>query len=229
MILRPPLFFFFLMIRRPPRSTLFPYTTLFRSIHCSHLPALWWGEYRSIQLAWRTFVCSEHDRRYLADRLRLSGIVTVPNAVQIPSAQPVTSDPTVLFLGTYAYKPNIEAADFLIRHVWPQIHHTVPKARLIIAGKCPEAIPSYNGCLPAVEFTGFVTDLPRLYAEARVVSVPILSGSGTRIKIIEAAAYGKPIVTTSLGVEGLSFRNGSELVIRDDPASFAEACVQLLQ
>jgi len=100
---------------------------------------------------------------------------------------------------------------------------------LIIAGKYPEAIPSYNACVPGVEFAGFVSDLHKLYARSRVVSAPILSGSGTRLKIIEAAAYGKPIVATRLGVEGLHFDNGSELLIRDDPTSFADACVQLLQ
>ena len=75
---------------------------------------------------------------------------------------------------------------------------------------------------------GFVSDLRGLYARSRVVCAPILSGAGTRIKIIEAAMYGKPTVATRIGAEGLEFRDGHELLLRDDARSFANACVELL-
>ena len=105
----------------------------------------------------------------------------------------------------------------------------MPEARLIIAGASPEYIRGYHSRLPSVEFPGFVDDLDSLYRRSRVVCAPILSGGGTRVKIIEAAAHGKPIASTRLGAEGLDLRDGHELLLRDDPESFAQACLHLLK
>jgi glycosyltransferase involved in cell wall biosynthesis len=198
-----------------------------RSYLC--VPALWWGERKAIRLARRTFVCSERDRRYLADRWRLPGVVTVPNAVSTAKLLPVSSDPTLLFLGSYRYHPNVQAAEFLLKQIWPRIHRTIPAARLVIAGVCPERIPGFSTDMPGVEFPGFMDDLEALYRRSRVVCCPILAGGGTRIKIIEAAAYGRPIVATRVAAEGLEMHDGSELLLRDDPNSFAEACLRLLK
>ena len=83
--------------------------------------------------------------------------------------------------------------------------------------------------LPAVKFTGFVDDIVGLYERSRIVCCPIFSGGGTRVKIIEAAAYGKPIVSTRIGAEGIEMHDDKELLLRDDPSGFAEACVTLLK
>ncbi|MHC5733168.1 MAG: glycosyltransferase family 4 protein, partial [Nostoc sp.] len=86
---------------------------------------------------------------------------------------------------------NVIGANFLIENIWPLIYQQHPEARLIIAGKSPENIRTYSDNIPGVEFTGFVPDINALYDQTRVVCCPILSGGGTRLKIIEAAAYGK--------------------------------------
>jgi glycosyltransferase involved in cell wall biosynthesis len=193
------------------------------------VPAVWWGEYRAIRQAKLTFVCSEQDRNYLTNRWNLPGVVTIPNAVTIPELQPLTQEPTLLFIGS-DYKPNIDAAELLIRRIWPRVYQDMPMARLIIAGvEFPNKIRNYCPSAPGVEFTGFVHDLGELYRRARIICAPILSGSGTRVKIIEAAAYGKPIVATSIGAEGINMRDGCELLLRDDPESFATACINLLK
>jgi glycosyltransferase involved in cell wall biosynthesis len=201
----------------------------YKLLQYSHLPALLWAGVRAIRLARRTFVCSETDRKYLAGRWKLPGIVTIPNSVMGTKCLPVTSEPTLLFLGTYGYEPNAQAADFLIAKIWPHVLRAIPSARLIIAGRRPEQITAYFRPAPGVEFSGFVDDLESLYSRSRVVCCPILRGGGTRIKIIEAAAYGKPIVATSLGAEGLHMQDGRELLIRDNPDSFARACIDLLK
>ena len=195
----------------------------------ARIPALWWGERRAIRMAHRTFVCSDLDREYLTKRCRLSGIATVPNAVARVERLPGAAEPTLLFVGAYWYQPNADAAAFLIERVWPRIHQAMPQARLIIAGVSPELIPGYNSRPPGVEFTGFVDDLEALYRRSAVVCAPILSGAGTRVKIIEAAAYGRPVVSTTLGAEGLSLRDGRELLLRDEPGPFAGACLELLR
>ena len=192
------------------------------------LPALLWGQYRSIRLSDRTFVCSEVDRRFIVNHYRLKGVVSIPNAVKIPEPQPIASEKALLFIGSYFHKPNVDAAEFLIKRIWPHIHEALPTATLIIAGSPSERIPSYRFDMPGIRFTGFVDDLDDLYRQSRVVCAPILSGSGTRVKIIEAAAYGKPIVSTVLGAEGIEMNHGQEIFLYDDPVSFAKACIELL-
>jgi glycosyltransferase involved in cell wall biosynthesis len=192
-------------------------------------PTLCRGEIKAIQLAHRTFVCSDKDQEYLTNRWGLKGVVKVPNAIKIPLAQPITPEQTLLFLGSYNYKPNVDAAEFLIQKIWPLIHRELPKATLTVAGSPSDSIPSFRAGIKGVRFTGFVEDLDSLYRQSRVVCVPILSGGGTRVKIIEAAAYGKPIVSTNIGAEGLQMRDDHDIVIRDDPELFAEACIKLLK
>jgi len=192
------------------------------------LPTLCWGEYKAIQLAHRTFVCSDKDREYLTNRCHLKGVTKIPNAVKIPESQPITMAQTMLFLGSYNHKPNIDAAEFLIRKIWPLVHRALPTATLIIAGFPPDRIPSYSAGIQGVRFTGFVEDLDGLYRQSRVVCAPILSGSGTRVKIIEAAAYSRPIVSTRIGAEGIEIQDGEGILLRDDPKSFAKACIRLL-
>ncbi len=193
-----------------------------------YVPALVFGERRAIRRARETFVCSPSDRRYLSERWRLPRISVVPNAISIPRAQPAPEESTVLFLGNFGYEPNLQAARFLIKTIWPRIRKASPKARLIIAGDCSDRIGYTHEVDYGIELTGFVDDLEALYRRSRIVAVPILAGSGTRIKIIEAAAYGKPIVATSVGAEGLEMRDGHELLIRNAPDAFAAACVRLL-
>jgi glycosyltransferase involved in cell wall biosynthesis len=191
-------------------------------------PALCLGEYKAINLAHRTFVCSDKDRNYLTNRWRLKGVVKVPNAIKIPSVQPPTPEQTLLFIGSYLHNPNIDAAEFLIQKIWPFVHRAIPAATLIIAGSPSDRIPSCRAGTKGVMFTGFVKELDDLYRQSRVVCAPILYGGGTRVKIIEAAAYGKPIVSTRIGAEGIEMKDGIEILLRDDPKSFAEACIRLL-
>jgi glycosyltransferase involved in cell wall biosynthesis len=192
------------------------------------IPALWWGELQGIRLATVTFVCSERDRFYLTNKWRLPGVQVIPNTVNIPKVQPMTTEPTLLFLASYQYQPNLQAANFLLEKIWPYIYRIMPEAKLIIAGREEQNIGSYSKNLPGVEFTGFVEDLDALYRRTRVVCCPILSGGGTRIKMIEAAAYGKAIVSTSVGAEGLRMSNEKDFLLRNNPKKFALACLELL-
>jgi glycosyltransferase involved in cell wall biosynthesis len=193
------------------------------------IPALWWGELHAIRKASLTFVCSESDRLYLTKQWQLSGVEVVPNTVNIPEPQPIVIEPTLLFLASYQYEPNLNAANFLLERIWPYIYQEMPEAKLIISGREPQKIRSYSKKIPGVEFTGFVEDLNALYQRSRVVCCPILSGGGTRIKMVEAAAYGKPIVATAIGAEGLIMSNGQEFLLRNNPKEFALACLDLLR
>ncbi|QLE43595.1 glycosyltransferase family 4 protein [Nostoc sp. C052] len=186
---------------------------------------------RAVAISDLTFVCSEIDRKYVSEKFNDSQVKTVANAVTIPTTKSLLpSNKNLLFLGNYDQSPNnVIGANFLIEKIWPLIYQQQPEARLIIAGKSPDNIRTYNDNIPGVEFTGFVTDINALYDQTRVVCCPILSGGGTRLKIIEAAAYGKPIVSTSVGAEGLEIIDGKEYMLRDQPEDFAQACLELFR
>ncbi|MDX2229167.1 MAG: glycosyltransferase [Leptolyngbyaceae cyanobacterium bins.349] len=199
------------------------------SLYWLHVPARFWGEYRAIQKSSKTFVCSELDKTHLGKHLKLDNVEVIPNSTQIPVEQEITSVPTLLLLGSYSYGPNIEAAEFLIEKVLPRVQQVIPQASLIIAGRNPQNIRFYSHDIRGVEFLGFVHDLEKLYLRSRVVCCPIFSGAGTRIKIVEAAAYGKPIVATCIGIEGLQMENGKHFLLRNEVEEFSEACIELLQ
>lgn len=194
------------------------------------VPAILFAERRAAKASARTFVCSQEDRRYLM-RLGVGrGVVVMPNAVSFsPSPQQVLAEKTILFLGTYIYPPNVEAAQRLISRIWPLVQRQIPTARLIIAGNSPESIPAFCSSPAGVEFTGFVDDLDALYSRSRLICCPLSNGGGTRIKLIEAASRKKPIISTTIGAEGLSFDDGIEILIRDDDEKIAEACIHLLK
>jgi len=225
----PPVYFdlddiehraFIRTVRQPPywRSKFLQYLKV---------PSLVWLERRAMKLARKTFVCSEIDRNYLKKTWRLPGVVAVPNAIDIPPVHEPPVHPSFLFLGTYNYRPNVVAADYLVKTIWPVIKRELPEARLILAGEQPENLECYHEQHDGVEIRGFVADLEQLYRDVRVVCCPIQAGGGTRIKIIEAAAYGKAIVSTSLGAEGLAFVDGQEILLKDQSDSFARACIDL--
>jgi glycosyltransferase involved in cell wall biosynthesis len=192
------------------------------------LPLLKRWENRALRASRAAFVCSEQDRAHLRRAFGDENVVVVPNAIELPSVKALPDRQTLLFLGLLSYHPNTLAADHLIQNIWPKVLSVLPEARLLIAGAKPEWLASYKERPNGVTFVGFVDDLEKLYEEVTVVCCPILYGSGTRIKILEAAAHGKPVVSTALGAEGLQLKDGSEILVRDDPSSFADACIRLL-
>jgi glycosyltransferase involved in cell wall biosynthesis len=191
------------------------------------IPAMKRGEQRAVRMAAETYVCSGKDREYIEREFRQPKVFIIPNAVDIPHPHPGSTAPNLLFLGS-DYGANIDAAEFMADKIWPAIHSGVPDAKLIIAGISPERMKNRGTYAPGIEITGFVRDLDSLYQTSRVIVTPILVGGGTRYKIIEAAAYSKPVVSTAMGAEGLEFAPGKEILIRDDPESFAETCIELL-
>jgi glycosyltransferase involved in cell wall biosynthesis len=194
-----------------------------------HVPAVILAEHRAARLARSIFVCSESDRLYLQKLGFGKGVICVPNSIDIPNnIPPAPKQPTILFLGVLRWPPNADAADRLISRIWPRVRSKVPTARLIIAGDSPQSVQSFASKPIGVEFPGVVPDLEQLYRESRVICCPITRGAGTRLKLVEAAAFGKAIVSTTIGAEGLSFENGTEILIRDEDDSIADACVRLL-
>jgi hypothetical protein len=192
------------------------------------LPALRQGEYRAVRAAGIALVCSELDRQYLRHRWAMHNVEVVPNALAVPVASPVPAAKTALFLGMHSYEPNRVGAEFLVHQVWPKVHALHPDAVLVVAGKHCELISGHGRPPAGVRFEGFVADLAGLYASTRVVCAPILSGGGTRIKLIEGALHARPLVATSIGAEGLDFSpERGEIVLADTAEDFARSLSSL--
>ncbi|MGE5384605.1 MAG: glycosyltransferase [Betaproteobacteria bacterium] len=192
------------------------------------VPALIRGERQAVRLTEKTFVCSRLDVEKLKAIGGAGRAAVLPNSVAFPPLAPPAEAPTLLFLGTFLYPPNVHAMEYMLDKVWPLVRAQIPAARLVIGGNKPEEIRHFAQPPAGVDFAGFIPSLDDAYAAARAVVCPVLSGGGTRVKIVEAAAYARAVVSTTLGMEGLDFTADKEILIGDTPEAFAAHCVQLL-
>jgi polysaccharide biosynthesis protein PslH len=177
-------------------------------------------------------LCSAADEQRLLGEIPGACTAVVPNAADVEYFQPRPTDPppdggAVVFFGILSYVPNTDAALHFASEIWPRIAAAHPKARWkIIGGGAPRSLLNLAG--PRVELTGFVQDLRPHLASASAVVVPLRLGGGTRLKIVEAMAMGKAVVSTTLGAEGIAAVPGRDLLIEDDPEAFSDAVVRLL-
>jgi glycosyltransferase involved in cell wall biosynthesis len=177
-----------------------------------------------------TAVCSQLD----AGRARQAGLTRVeviPNGYQ-RIGEPVGKaavglPPTVVFQGTLRYPPNALAARYLVREVGPALRQLVPDVQIRLVGVGSPSLNDLNDP-PRVTLVGQVADIGSELAKADLVVVPVRFGSGTRVKILEAFAQRIPVVSTTLGAEGLDARDGVHLLIGDTVSDMANACARLL-
>jgi glycosyltransferase involved in cell wall biosynthesis len=172
-------------------------------------------------------VCSDID----AARSGLRNVQVIPNSYKIPDRQvrkaEVGSKNTVMFQGTLRYPPNADAARFLIQEIAPHLASLVPGVQVRLVGVIPQHF-AVDADPSLVTLVGPVVDIAEELVQAAVIVVPLRFGSGTRIKILEAFAHRIPVVSTSLGAEGLDVIDGVHLLIADDAVSIARACAALL-
>jgi hypothetical protein len=193
------------------------------------VPTLLAEERAGVAKAARTLVCSQMDAARLRRLFRTQKVEVVPNAMQLPErVLPLVANKQLLMVGAYGYDPNADAAEFFITEVLPLIRQRVPDAELHLVGASPQSIPSFTRKPDGVTFVGYADDLAATYAASRVVVCPIRYGGGTRVKLVEAAGWGKPIVSTTIGAEGLGMVHGNDALIADSAEAFADACVSLL-
>jgi len=177
-----------------------------------------------------TVVCSDLD----AERATAGGVPrveVVPNGyrrVADPVGRVAVGDPpTVLFQGTLRYPPNAEGARFLVREVAPRLRALVPRVRIRLVGTTAPGLSGLDDP-PSVTLVGQVPDMSVELAVADLVVVPLRFGSGTRLKVLEAFAQKVPVVSTTLGAEGLGVGDGVHLLLADTPDGLAGACARLL-
>jgi glycosyltransferase involved in cell wall biosynthesis len=198
-----------------------------------------WSEYRRVRrleckassAVDAVWACSERDRQSILRDNPGVPVAVVPNAVDVAEYPATSSDDgkTIIYVGAMDWLPNRDAVDFFVSDIFPELRRLITDARFVVAGRQPPAnFRERLERVPGVRFTGTLPDLRPQIAQAAICAVPLRIGSGTRLKIIEAAAMSKPVVSTTVGAEGLSLRNGKEIVIADEPKQFALELAALL-
>ena len=164
-----------------------------------------------------------------ARRLAPSAHIEVyPNALPWVAMPQITPQPVVVFPANFEYHPNIDAVRFLVSEIWPEVKKLRPQLRLRLVGRGDRFIRHLIPAGMDVELTGAVSHAFEEIAGAAIVIAPLRTGSGTRIKILEAWAAGRPIVATPLAAEGLRVHDRGNIVLATDPAGFAAAIARYL-
>jgi glycosyltransferase involved in cell wall biosynthesis len=199
-----------------------------------------WASARFAQAYWRlerawlprfdlVLVASEEDRRRIRHtQAKACATCVYPNALPPIELPKVPEEHFIAFSGKLEYHPNIEAVRWFAQAVWPRIRERDAALEWRLIGRDPQAVERFVRGDRRVKLTGPVDNAFAEIGRAKVCVAPLLSGSGTRFKILEAWAAGRAVVSTSLGAEGLGARHGEHLLLADHPAEFAEAVLDLL-
>ena len=173
--------------------------------------------------------CGEDAKSIVEDRIKV-----IPIAVDTDGMRPiqrVVNSHNIVTLGTLHYPPNADGIRWFIREVFPKIKNRVEDVTLTIIGKNPPEdflkISDHSG--GAIKVTGYVKELEPVLHEAALMVVPVRAGSGMRVRILEAFSRGMPVVTTTIGLEGIEARVGEDVLVSDQANGFADEVVHLLE
>jgi polysaccharide biosynthesis protein PslH len=197
-------------------------------------------KYRALEADWlprfdHVLVCSERDRAAVQARAGHPAIHVVPNGVRRPDTAVAGSPETgecvrLLFVGSLSYFPNVDAATVLCRDVLPRLRARLQRdVRVDVVGSRPSPAVAALADIPGVTVHADVARVAPFYAEAQAVVTPLRAGGGTRLKILEAFAHGVPVISTSVGAEGLDVVSGQHLWIAEGPEELVDACQRLFE
>jgi polysaccharide biosynthesis protein PslH len=179
----------------------------------------------------RGLVCSNTDRQFLLDRYRNLSLSILPNGVDLETftaKESVKAEPyRIIFTGNMSYFPNADGAAFLVHEVLPRLRRVVPNVKLYLVGQNPPASVR-NLAGENVIVTGYVDDIRAEYLKSMVAVSPIRFGAGTLNKVLEPLALGVPVVSTSIGLEGLGLTVGEDILVANDPEGIAAEVAKLL-
>ena len=152
------------------------------------------------------------------------GVRVLPISVdarRISPLGPRPASPSLLYVGGLHWPPNADAVRFFVEEIWPLVLHDTPSATLTVVGRDDVPVAAVLRQAPVVRLTGYVDDVTPYFEEARALVVPLRSGGGMRVKILETLARGLPVVSTTTGFEGIEAVSGEHLLAADSPKDFA--------
>lgn len=185
--------------------------------------------YQQLELKWlprfdTILTASDDDGR----RVKHPDVRVFPNALPEIALPSKTEADAIVFSGNLEYHPNVEAIRWFRTRIWPRVRERAAGLEWRLAGSNPAAVAHLTAGDPRIRVLGPVDDAVAHLSEAKVCLAPLLSGSGTRFKILEAWAAGRAVVSTTLGAEGLGAQDGEHILLADDPEDFAAAILRLL-
>lgn len=190
-------------------------------------------ERNSFSLFTRTVAVSEQDKGVIAQWIPEDQIDVVQNGVDVDYFKPsdIPEKPhSLVFTGAMDWRPNVDCMLYFLDEIWPLVLQSFPDSTLTIAGRRPmDALKKHVVNTRSVVLTGTVDDIRTFIEKASIYIVPLRVGGGSRLKILEAFSMYKPVVSTSVGAEGLEVMPGRDLLLADDPQSFAAAIGRLFQ
>ena len=157
-----------------------------------------------------------------------AAVVKVPNVIERPLLAPTDGERSrLLFVGNLSFSPNVQGLQVFINEAWPTVRERLPNATLKVVGMYPNDDVRLACRREGVRLPPTVPTLEPYSADSDVVICPILFGGGTRIKVLEAMAYGRPVVATPLGAEGLNIVSSQEAILADTMKEFAQGVIRL--
>jgi glycosyltransferase involved in cell wall biosynthesis len=203
-----------------------------RLIYCLEAAKMERYERAAVRRFEHVLAVSEADKAAMAEMTAASRISVVPTGVDTKAFKPAirtnSLEPIVLFLGSMDWEPNVDGVQYFVDAIWPRIRAAFPSAKFQVVGRNPSA-PIRRLASEGVEIVGTVPSVVEYLRRAAVVVVPLRVGGGTRLKIYEAMAAAKAVVSTTMGAEGLDVADGRDIVLADTPERFAVAVTRLLQ
>ena len=191
------------------------------------------AERRYLRLADRVLAVSETDRDAFAAFLNAEKLTVIPTGVDIEYFQPLAGEETansLVFTGSMDWLPNQDAIFYFADAILPLIREHSPEVFLDVVGRNPSRkLQALAESEKSIRLTGWVDDIRPFLGRGSVCIVPLRIGGGTRLKIFEAMAMGKAVVSTSVGAEGLAVRSGENIILADTPNDFAQAVISLLR
>ncbi len=202
-------------------------TMFYEAASCKYM------EKQTLAIVDRVFVCSQIDKEKIILEYACKNVIVIPNIVDIPgnlSRKPEKRTFTFLFVGNLGYYPNCDGVTYFCKCILPIIHQKTSQEILvkIIGSGATKALADALDGISQIELEGQVPDVAPCYHNADAVIVPLRAGGGTRIKVLEAFAHQRPVISTTLGAEGINVKDGEHFLAADTEEKFADQCLRIM-